>query len=65
MVEEDVHNLSVGSAVQAAHNAALTLLAAAADPDLDADEHMFALKYRLFEQGRWPVSVVGLSFNIF
>ena len=45
--------------------AACTLLAAAADPELDADEHLFALKFRLFEQGRWPVSVIGLSFNIF
>ncbi|NHK28004.1 hypothetical protein FF098_008820 [Parvularcula flava] len=65
MVDEEVHNLSVGSAVQTTHNAALTLLAAAVDPDLDPADHLFALKFRLFEQGRWPVSVIGSSFNIF
>ena len=65
MVDEQLHNLSVGGAVQATHNAALTLVAASADPELDAADHLFALKFRLFEQGRWPVSVVGNSFNIF
>ncbi len=65
MVDENVHNLSVGSAVQTAHGAGLTLLAAAADPEFDADANIFALKLRLFEKGRWPVGVVGQSFNIF
>ncbi|WP_306251482.1 hypothetical protein [Parvularcula sp. IMCC14364] len=65
MVDENVHNLSVGGAVQAAYGAGLLLLAAANDPDFDAGGHVFALKFQLFEQGRWPVGVVGSSFNLF
>ena len=65
MADENVHNLSVGSAVQTAHNAGLALLAAAADPEFETDDNIFALKLKLFEQGRWPVGVVGQSFNIF
>ncbi|MEM9170442.1 MAG: hypothetical protein AAGC56_12410 [Pseudomonadota bacterium] len=58
--------LAVGAAVQAAHQAAMTLLAAGeADPDFDAEAHPFAAKFRLFEFGRWPVGVVGGSFNVF
>ncbi len=65
MVDENVHNLSVGSAVQTAYGAGLALLAAAADPEFAADDHIFALKLRLFELGRWPVGIVGQSFNLF
>jgi hypothetical protein len=57
-------NLAVGAAVQAAHGAALSLIAAA-DPEFDADEHPLAAKFRLFEFGRWPVGVTGSSFNLF
>ena len=57
-------NLAVGAAVQSAHGAALALLAAA-DPDFDVDDHAFAAKFRLFEFGRWPVGISGLSFNLF
>lgn len=63
--EDDAsRNLAVGAAVQAAHNAALVLVAAA-DPDADVDDHPFVAKFRLFEFGRWPVGVVGSSFNLF
>lgn len=65
MVDESIHNLSVGSAVQTAYSAGLALLAAAVDPDFEAEEHIFALKLKLFAAGRWPVGVVGQSFNIF
>ncbi|GJL95663.1 MAG: hypothetical protein DHS20C05_20680 [Hyphococcus sp.] len=57
-------NLAVGAAVQTAHGAALALLAAS-DPDFDVDDHAFAAKFRLFEFGRWPVGISGLSFNLF
>jgi hypothetical protein len=50
---------AVGAAAQACHQAAL-VLAAGADPD-----HPFAHKLRLFEQGRWPVALVGSTFSIF
>jgi hypothetical protein len=31
----------------------------------DDQHHAFALKYRLFESGRWPIGVIGNSFHIF
>jgi hypothetical protein len=50
---------ALGAAAQACHQAAL-VLAAGAEPD-----HPFAHKLRLYEQGRWPVSVVGGTFSLF
>ena len=64
MEDEAPRNLAVGSAVQAAHGAALSLIAAS-DPDFEADAHAFVAKFQLFEFGRWPVGVTGLSFNLF
>ncbi len=52
-------NLLTGSAVQAVHHAALVLTAGETDP------HPFAHKFRLFEAGKWPIGLAGLSFNIF
>jgi hypothetical protein len=49
-----------GAALQACHNAALLIAANQAEED-----HPFALKFRLFERGRWPIGVVGMSFNLF
>ncbi|MBY0422497.1 MAG: hypothetical protein K2Q06_09345 [Parvularculaceae bacterium] len=63
--DEQLGRLAVGSAVQAAHQAALVLAAAAADPDFDAGRHPFAAKFQLFEFGRWPVGIVGRTFNLF
>lgn len=62
--DEASRQLAVGSAVQAAHCAALALIAAE-DPRFDASAHPFAAKFQLFEFGRWPVSVIGGSFNLF
>jgi hypothetical protein len=62
--EEEAVRLAVGGAGQAAHQAALALVAAA-DPDFDADGHPFAAKFQLFEFGRWPVGVSGRSINLF
>ncbi|MEZ5896249.1 MAG: hypothetical protein R3C40_06985 [Parvularculaceae bacterium] len=56
--------LAVGAAVQAAHQAALVLIAAQ-DPSFDADNHPLTAKFQLFEFGRWPVGIIGASFNIF
>ncbi|MEM9013618.1 MAG: hypothetical protein AAGB02_00790 [Pseudomonadota bacterium] len=64
MADEDARTLAVGAAVQGAHGAALVLLAAQ-DPEFEADQHPLAAKFRLFEFGRWPVGVVGRSFNLF
>jgi hypothetical protein len=45
--------VAAGSAAQAAHQAALARLAEA------GAEHVFAVKFRLFAAGRWPLAVVG------
>ena len=47
-----------GAAAQACHQAALAI-AAAAGPD-----HLFAIKYRLFAAGRWPLGIVGNRFFV-
>ena len=62
--DEAIKTLCVGAAVQAANGAALALIAAA-DTDFDAENHPLAAKFRLFEFGRWPVSITGTSFNLF
>ena len=62
--DEGARQLAVGAAVQAAHQAALAL-ASANDPEFDVEDHPFAAKFKLFEFGRWPVGVVGSSFNLF
>ena len=63
--EEGARTLAVGAAAQAAHLAALSLIAAAADPDNPSGDSVFAWKLRLFMEGRWPVGVLGNSFNVF
>ncbi len=62
--DEAQQQLAVGSAVQAAHQALLVLIASA-DRDFDANDHPFTAKFRLFEFGRWPVGVTGSSLNVF
>jgi hypothetical protein len=47
-----------GAAAQACHQAALAI-AAAAGPD-----HLFAMKFRLFAAGRWPLGIVGDRFFV-
>lgn len=62
-----------GAATQVCHHALLTMLAAGIDdphkdPDdqlIDPDTHPFMMRFRLFERGRWPIAIVGNSFNIF
>lgn len=58
-------DLLVGALAQAVHGAGLLLVAAAADPDIDATGHAFAARLRMFQLGRWPVGVIGDSFNVF
>ncbi|HXI86598.1 MAG TPA: hypothetical protein VNH64_04020 [Parvularculaceae bacterium] len=64
ITDEAARQLAVGAAAQAAHQSAL-LLIAATDSDFDAEAHPFAAKFQLFEFGRWPVGIVGGSFNLF
>ncbi len=56
----DLVNAAAGAGLQAAHAAALILAGGTADED-----HPAALKFRLFERGRWPVGVIGTSFHLF
>lgn len=49
----------VGSGVQACHQAALVLAAGV------EDDHPFTAKFRLYELGRWPISISGTSFNVY
>lgn len=57
--DEDFLRAASGGAVQACHQAALVLAAG------QGAEHPFSLKFSLYEHGRWPVGIVGASFNIF
>jgi hypothetical protein len=51
--------VAAGAATQAAYQAALAL-AAEAGP-----AHPFAIKFRLFSAGRWPLGLVGDTFHLF
>ncbi len=57
--DEALMDAAAGAAVQAAHNAALALIAGA------GEDHPFHRKFALFARGRWPIGVAGLTFNIF
>ena len=50
---------AAGAATQASYQAALVLAAG------EDAEHAFAIKYRLFEAGRWPLGIAGMTFNLF
>jgi hypothetical protein len=51
--------VAAGAATQAAYQAGLALAASA------GDMHPFAIKFRLFAAGRWPLGLVGEAFHIF
>jgi hypothetical protein len=48
-----------GAASQAADQAGLALAAAA------GETHPFAIKFRLFAAGRWPLGLIGRTFHLF
>ena len=50
---------AAGAAIQGSFQAALVLAAAA------EETHAFAIKFRLFEAGRWPLGIVGMTFSLF
>ncbi len=60
VADDEVIAAAVGAAVQVSHEAGLLLLSGRAEED-----HPFALKFALFERGRWPIGVTGMSFNLF
>jgi hypothetical protein len=59
IADEALMRAAAGAAAQACYNAGLVLVAGA------GDQHPFAIKFRLYESGRWPLGVVGNSFNLF
>lgn len=59
VTDEGLLTAAAGAAIQAAHQAALVLAAGA------SEDHAFVHRYRLFERGRWPISIAGTSFNLF
>ncbi|GAB4526223.1 MAG: hypothetical protein Tsb0010_09650 [Parvularculaceae bacterium] len=63
--DEDALRAAEGAAIAACNGAALILAGMEARPDIDVETHPFALRFRLFELGRWPIGVAGASFNLF
>lgn len=57
--DEELIRAAVGAGVQASYQAALVLAAG------EEDDHPFAIKFKLFELGRWPIAITGNSFNLF
>ena len=49
---------AAGAATQACHHAALAAMGAS------AADHPFAMKFRLFEGGRWPLAILHDSYYI-
>lgn len=64
--DDDLLEAGIQAATQAAQQAGLVLAAGAllAEDETQA-EHPFALKFRLFERGHWPLGLVGGSYRIF
>ena len=58
--DEELLAAAMGSALQSAHCAALAVVAGE-----DDETHPFIHRFRLFERGRWPVSLAGRTYNIF
>jgi hypothetical protein len=54
-----LHRVAAGAAAQACYHAALALAAG------HGDAHGFAVKFRLFAAGRWPLGIVGARFFVF
>lgn len=57
--DESLIGAAAGSALRAAHGAALAL-AAGAD-----DDHPFRRLFALYARGRWPIGIAGLTLNLF
>jgi hypothetical protein len=57
--DEGLIRAAAGAATQACYQAALVLAADA------GEDHAFAIKFRLFEAGRWPLGIVGNTMGVF
>jgi hypothetical protein len=59
IADQALARVAAGAATQAAYQAALAL---AAQRD---DTHVFAIKFRLFAAGRWPLGIVSGALYVF
>lgn len=57
--DEELLRAAIGQAVQTCYQAALVIAAG------QEETHPFALKFQLYENGRWPLGVAGNTLNIF
>ena len=53
VADEALQRVAAGAAAQACHQAGMARAAA------QSPEHVFAVKFRLFAAGRWPLGIVG------
>lgn len=60
VADQALSRVAAGSGAQSAYQAALAAIA----HDGEA-EHPFAIKFRLFEAGRWPLGISGGQFHLF
>lgn len=59
IADQGLIRAAAGAATQACYQAALVLAAGG------EEDHPFAIKFRLFEGGRWPLGIVGGTLNVF
>jgi len=59
VADQELIRAAAGAGAQGCYQAALVLAAGA------GDEHPFAIKFRLYEAGRWPLGIVGSTFGVF
>lgn len=57
--DEELLRAALGQAVQACYQAALVIAAG------NEENHPFALKFQLYENGHWPLGIAGNTLNIF
>ncbi len=57
--DEELLRAAIGAGVQCCYQAALVIAAG------EEENHPFALKFRLYEDGHWPIGIAGNSLNIF
>lgn len=65
LLEDDVQNALVGHATRAVHGAMLAVLAGADEPEEGEPAHPLITLFALYRAGRWPVGLMGQTFNIF
>ncbi|MBL4616360.1 MAG: hypothetical protein JKY46_01570 [Robiginitomaculum sp.] len=61
-INEAAINCIIGHVAQAAHCMALAILS---NTDVVDPDHPFVLRWSLFNRGRWPVGIVGSSYNLY